>query len=124
MRQVKYFCTIAVMFLILHLPMAAQSTENHQLADSLFDYYISVVERALYHTGQHQGARVVSIDPITHDTLYIEPDLNNAVHYLEHVTRIYMPRSKMGEGFILNPQVFDRWKNFRNTRFAVTQSSK
>ena len=112
------------MLLILHLPIAAQSTGNYQSTDSLFDYYISVVERALYHTGQHHGAQVISIDPVTHDTLYTEPDLNMAVYYLEKVTRIYMPRSKMGEGFILNSKVLERWKNFRNSQFVVTQSSK
>ncbi len=123
MRELKSLCTIALMLLTLPVALRAQYVSEDQfLDDTLFGYYLGIVEKALYHNGK--GADYYSIDPITHDTLYAELYLNKAVKYLEAKTNIYMPRSKLGGGFILNEQVFEKWRQYHRVMVSSTQQRR
>ncbi len=104
---------ILTMLLILHLPLRAQSLlDKERFSDSLFTYYLGVVQKAISGAGGSDEEGYYSVDPLSHDTIFVELDLRRAVNYLEAVTNIYMPRSKMGNGVILNEAVVERWKQY------------
>jgi len=50
--------------------------------------------------------------------------LKKAVKYLETVTNIYLPRTKLGDGFILTQEVITQWKHYYQSRVLSSKEQK